>query len=114
MTNKKSVLDIKKTQPLKQTVCPRCGHKEATKGIREHLATGKKEKLFRCDACGYKYTLKKTKEAQFGKKHQTGQTTVQIDKARTAKPPGIRKTEWGTTYPEYRRNRSDVEPAKRL
>jgi transposase-like protein len=104
----------KKNVSLKEIVCPRCGQKEfIKKGTREHKS-GAVVPIFKCKVCNYKFTQGKAKEAQLGKKHQTGKTSVQLDKMREAKLPGKRTTEWGTTYFEFRRNRSDVDPKKML
>ncbi len=39
--------------------------------------------------------------------HQVGKSNFHIDARRSAYPPGERKTAWGTTYWETRKNRSD-------
>jgi predicted RNA-binding Zn-ribbon protein involved in translation (DUF1610 family) len=101
--------------PLKQIICPVCGDTNIIKkGFREQKRTHVNVQLYKCNACGCKFTPRKAKEAQVGKKHQTGRTSVALDKTRKALPPGIRTTAWGTKYPEYRRNRSDVNPEKML
>lgn len=98
--------------------CPRCGYKEAIKkGTREHVS-GTKVTRYQCKKCNYKFTPTQVKVSTKGKKHQTGRTLIDLDKAREAKKPGKRivKHEDGTisTYWEFRRNRSDVDPSKRL
>jgi hypothetical protein len=45
---------------------------------------------------------------------QTGKSNTFMDKRFMAKKPGKRKTSWGTTYYERRKNRSDRNPKRRL
>ena len=42
-----------------------------------------------------------------GEFYQTGRTHREIDEILPALPPGFRRTSWGTSYTERRRNRSD-------
>jgi len=55
---------------------------------------------------GYPRTIKKT--------HQLGQTEVVWDLRKTALEPGKRISKRGNIYYEYRRNRSDKDPRKRI
>ncbi len=102
-----------------QIICPRCGFKEAIKkGTREHVS-GQTVARYQCKKCDFKFTPKRMKTALMkGKKHQTGRTSVDLDKAREAKKPGKRIVthEDGSksVYYEFRRNRSDIDPSKRL
>lgn len=48
-----------------------------------------------------------------GEFDQTGRSNRDIDILRDAKTPGFRRTDWGTSYTERRRNRSD-RPGGRL
>lgn len=100
-----------------QTQCPRCGYKEAIKkGTREHVS-GNRVTRYQCKKCKYKFTPEIVTKYKKGK-HQTGRTLVDLDKTRKAFKPGKRivKHEDGsiTEYYEFRRNRSDVNPEKRL
>jgi rubredoxin len=108
---------VKEQVKEQQITCPRCGFKEAIKkGTREHK-TGDKVTRYQCKKCKYKFTPNQ-KTMGKGKKHQTGRTLIDLDKSRTANLPGLRKVIHPdgtiTYYYEFRRNRSDVNPAKRL
>lgn len=47
--------------------------------------------------------------AKVSKRHrQTGRSNKKRDRARTAKPPGIRRSKTGRVYSERRKNRSDA------
>ena len=48
------------------------------------------------------------------KTHQLGQTEVVWDLRKTALEPGKRISKRGNIYYEYRRNRSDKDPRKRI
>lgn len=117
--NRRSPATNPRIVPEEMIRCPRCGQSEfIKKGTREHLATKTKVPLYKCKVCNYRFTLEKAKEAVAGKKHQTGKTSVVVDKSRKAKVPGKRVVhhEGGkdTVYWEFRRNRSDVNPEKML
>jgi hypothetical protein len=47
-------------------------------------------------------------------KRQIGTSNRRIDRRFKAKKPGKRRTAWGSTYYEKRRNRSDKNPRKRI
>jgi DNA-directed RNA polymerase subunit RPC12/RpoP len=109
---------MKQTNTEPPVICPQCGYKEAIKkGTREHKS-GLKVTRYQCKKCGHKFTPSQAKMLTRGKKHQTGKTLIELDKARTAKLPGKRIVHHpdGTTsvYWEFRRNRSDIDPKKRL
>lgn len=48
-----------------------------------------------------------------GEFYQVGRTNRDIDERRSAKAPGFRRTGWGTSYVERRKNRSD-RPGMRI
>jgi len=109
-----------KTNEQIPTICPRCGFKDTIKQSARERANKTKIVKYMCmnPTCGFKFTQQTVKLLTKGKKHQTGRTSVDLDKAREAKKPGKRivKHDDGTTsvYYEFRRNRSDIDPAKRL
>jgi predicted RNA-binding Zn-ribbon protein involved in translation (DUF1610 family) len=95
-------------------ICPRCGSNEVIKKGSRLREVGEAQR-YQCKDCEYKFTPDLVRQTFVGHKfHQTGKTLVAIDEKRVAKLPGKRVTAWGTTYYEYRRNRSDVNPKKRL
>jgi len=108
-----------KQENAKGIPCPRCGNQYVVSKEIKH-ANGKISIKYQCrnSVCMYKFTPTLLKAATKGKKHQTGKTSIDLDKAREAKKPGKRivKHDDGTTsvYYEFRRNRSDIDPAKRL
>jgi len=47
-------------------------------------------------------------------KRQTGRSNKAVDRSLKAKLPGKRRSSTGKIYYEYRKNRTDVNPKKRL
>lgn len=61
------------------------------------------------------FFFKMGKKKKYNKgKHQTGSTTLGIDRKISAKPIGKRISETGNIYYEYRKNRSDLNKKLRL
>ena len=101
-------------KPDTMPICPRCGSNEVIKKGSRLRDVGE-AKRYQCKACEYKFTPDLVRQTFVGHKyHQTGKTLIRIDEKRVAKLPGKRVTEWGTSYYEYRRNRSDINPKKGL
>jgi len=106
-----------------QITCPICGYSETIKKGTRELKSGIKVPRVQCKRCKHKFTPNLQKPLPKGKKHQTGKTSVEIDRSRKAFKPGFRevlhydkngKLVGKTSYYEFRRNRSDVNPEKRL
>ena len=60
------------------------------------------------------YKKKKLPRVIKASKQQTGKTTKEIDRMIEALKPGKRQSKSGNIYYERRRNRSDIDPKKRL
>jgi transposase-like protein len=102
---------MQRKEPLK---CPQCGGKNIIrKGFRD-LKSGKIVQRLQCKECKYKFSLNAFRTGRHPFVHQTGRTTVAIDRPRRAKRPGKRISKTGNKYWEFRRNRSDVDPLKGL
>jgi transposase-like protein len=94
--------------------CPQCGGTDIIrKGFRDQKS-GKTVQRLQCKECKYKFTLGAFRRGLVPHMHQTGRTTIAIDRPRRAKRPGRRVSKEGGIYWEFRRNRSDINPLKGL
>jgi ssDNA-binding Zn-finger/Zn-ribbon topoisomerase 1 len=96
--------------------CPQCGSKDVIKKESRMLKSGTLVTRYQCKnpQCKYKFTPASIKKTAASKIHQIGKTSVALDRTRVALPPGKRISKTGKIYYEYRRNRSDINPKKRL